>query len=138
MQAKSGIRNRAKVAKKALYLGGRTLDVADDNEVATYSDTGFGQSIPIIVAEVIGDLEIDMAEGPRGGFEKSIAQVSKPFERLARRLEVDEPRLAIHFALFLLDLALDTVCSDGILVVHSHKNSLRLPIKSNSESANVA
>lgn len=137
IQVKSEISSDVKVAKRALHLAGCTLDIANDSKVTTYNDTDGSRCIQIHVAELLGDLDVDFAEDPLGSYVSLGVRFARPYDRLARRLQLDDPRIAIYFSLFLLDLALDTIGPDGLLVVRSQNTSLQLPIKSTGRTAHA-
>ena len=148
IQSKSGIDSERKIAKRALYLAGRTLDMAGHTDVAWFGDTQRKQSIEINLAELLGLVEIPAlatrltrshtGSGVPAGQFGSIAQPIGQYQRLADRL-CAEPRAAIHFSLCLFDLALDTVGPDGLVRVYSSEGvSLQLAIKSTGRRPDAA
>lgn len=138
IQAKSHISHGAMIVKKAIYLAGRTLDAADDDHIASYSNSKGNRSISIDVVALIGELNIALSEQLRDTSVRSTKQFAKSIERLRHRLQVDDARIVLGFSLFLLDLALDTIDTDGLLIVNSPNATIKLSVNPTSLDTHVA
>ena len=132
LQKRTGIADTTRVAHKALYLAGRSLDMIGATGLLTYESVDGGQEIGVNISEL--EKSFSESQNHRGAkwSDYSDTRVAQESKRLAQRLSYDDSRIALSLALFLLDLALDLVGQDGVVVIKSDYSSTRISVKSAS------
>ena len=127
---RSNLPTPKRVLQKAVFLTGRVLDVASTDKTIVFGDTRATKEISFDLAG-LGESFVKGAycEGKRYCLD-SVPSTAK----LANRLAISNATVATSVALFLLDLALDVVHTDGLLVVRAKDavSSIQLPIAPNS------
>lgn len=125
---RSNLPTPKRVLQKAVFLTGRVLDVAGTDNTIVFADTRATKEISFDLAELGGSFgKGDYCDG------KQYCLDSEPSTaKLANRLNISNAMVATSVALFLLDLALDVVHTDGLLVVRAKDavSSIQLPIAS--------
>ena len=134
LRARTGITERNELLNKALYLTGRTLDMAGSRDVTCYRTLDQSQSIEINIPDLVKEFARDedaFAMAVVYEFPRTLGRA----KHTARRLALRDPSLAIPVSLFLLELAIDVVGSETVLVIESADSSIKVPVRLESKYA---
>ena len=127
---RTGLPHPTGLINKALYLMGRTLDIAGSQGFSVYRNFERNQYIEIRVPDLVNEFvkqNDQLAMAWVGSLSPAALQRS---QQIACRLCVQDPRLAVQMSLFLLDLATDLVEHGNLLVIESSTSSIKLAVKS--------
>ena len=128
LHVRTGISERSELLNKALYLTGRTLDMAGAQGVVHYRSLDMQQSIEINIVELEKDFAAHVDELGRSLFYE-FPLILRRAKQTSCRLALKHAWLVIPLSLFLLDLAIDLVGTGSILVVKSDKSSIKIPVR---------
>ena len=132
LHERTGIFDRSRLLNKALYVTGRTLDMAGSKGVSFYSSLDHSQSIKVDLPNLVEEFERQSEQRALdviGGLRDHTLRVAK---QTASRLGLEDLWLAVRISLFLLELATDVVGTETLLVIKSSTSSIRLPVRSGS------
>ena len=136
LHVRTGITDRNELLNKALYLTGRTLDIAGEQEVILYGNLDLQQSIEINVPELVKEFAVHVDELAMA-LVYEFPRTLRKAKQTACRLALEDASLAIPLSLFLLELAIDLVGSDTVLVIASANASTKIPVRSKSQYAST-
>ena len=131
LHSRTGIVERSELLNKALYLTGRTLDMAERRKVIHYVTLDLQQRIDINISELAREFAMDVDELATD-LVYEFPRVLKKAKQAAFRLGFEEVSLVIPLSLFLLELAVDLLGNDTVLVVASANSSIKVPVRSES------
>ena len=134
LHARTGITERSELINKALYLAGRTLDMAGSRGVILYRTLDQHQSIEIDIPGLVEEFG-KQADEPAMAAVYEVPQTLRKAKQTAYRLALDNPFFAIRVSLFLLELAIDLVGSETVLVIESSNSSIKVPVRLESQHA---
>ena len=134
LHVRTGITERNELINKALYLAGRTLDIAGSRGVILYRTLDQYQSIEIDISELVQEFG-KHADEPAMAAVYEVPQTLRRAKQTASRLGLDDPWFATRVSLFLLELAIDLVGSETVLVIESSNSSTRIPVRLESQYA---
>ena len=133
LHARTGITDRNELLNKALYLTGRTLDIAQGQEVIFYQSLELQQSIDLNVRELVKEFAVHVDELATA-LAYEFPRALKKAKQMACRLGLEDAALAIALSLFLLGLAIDIVGTGTVLVIASPESSTKMPVRSESQN----
>lgn len=128
LHSRTGITERNELINKALYLAGRTLDIAGSRGVILYRTLDQLQSIEIDIPKLVQEFG-KVADEPAMAVVYEVPQILRRAKQTASRLALDDPLIAIRVSLFLLELAIDLVGSETVLVIESSSSAIRIPVR---------
>ena len=128
LHARTGITERNELLNKALYLTGRTLDMAGSRGIIIYRTLDQRQSIEINIPELVKEFD-KHADVLAMRVVYEVSQVLRRSKQTACRLALEDPSFAIPVSLFLLELAMDLVGSESVLVIESANSSIKMPVR---------
>ena len=134
LHARTGITERNELLNKALYLTGRTLDMAGSRGVIIYRTLDQHQCIEINIPELVKEFG-KHADELAMGVVYEVPQILRRSKQTAFRLALEDPSFAIPVSLFLLDLAIDLVGTQTLLVIESANSSIKIPVRFESQYA---
>ena len=120
---------------KALYLTGRTLDLAGSHGSLLYRTFDHKDSIKINVPDLVEEFSSQSVQVDMTLINDLSQATLRKLKHLACRLALDNPALALHFSLFLLDLAADLIGVHNVLEIESSTSSTRVLIRSGRQHA---
>ena len=134
LHARTGITDRNELLNKALYLTGRTLDMAGRQGMTTYRTLDRHHNIEINMPELVKEFA-KHADALAMALVWEFPRTLRVAKHTACRLALEDPSLAIPVALFLLELAIDLVGGETVLVIESANSSIRVPVRLESQYA---
>ena len=130
----TGIADRNALVNKALYLAGRTLDVAGESGVSLYKSPNVSQSIEINIPDLVREFVAKKDDRRLALISTGSQATLNKSKTIARRLTVEDLPLAVRVSLFLLELAIDLVGTDNLLVIMSTTSSIKLPVRTGRQN----
>lgn len=129
---RTGIPDTNRVAHKALYLAGRSLDMIGATGLLTYENVDGHQEIGINISELEKSFSESQIHRTAKWSDSCDAKVTQESKRLAQRLSSGDSSIALSLAFSLLELAIELVDQNGVVVIKSDYSSIRISVKAAS------
>ena len=134
LRTRAGLADESSVLRKALYLAGRTLDIAGLKNGSTYRSSDGNRVIDIQMPDLVKEFGVSEQEQEVWWGDRVNLDTTRKSKQLAERLRVKDTQTAIRLSLFLLDLALDLAGQDGIIAIASRHSSTKVAVRSVSQN----
>ena len=130
LRCRTGLRDVSALLRKALYLTGRTIDVAQGTGVSVYSTLDWSQHIEVRIPDLVQEFHGEHDQQPVTWLPMLRSEVLRSLADTGNRLRTEHPLVTAQVAMFLLDLALDLIDNETRLLIHSGNTSITVSVRS--------